>query len=146
MTKKRQQEKILLSLSGEFAVASYLCLQGYVANLTLKNFPGVDIFVFNPRNKSNGAIQVKTILGGKDYFLPENINDADPPFVFVSFKTKDSLPEFFVVPAKRVAELSDWELKTWLEGHPNAKKEQPRMISLSTIREFKGQWQNLGLD
>ena len=146
MAKKRQQEKILLSLSGEFAVASYLCLHGYVASLTLKNYPKVDIFTLNPKNKRTGTIQVKTILGGKDYFLPANISDTDPPFVFVNFETKDSSPQFFVVPAKRVAELSDWELKTWLKGHPNAKKEQPRMISLSSIREFKDQWQNLGLD
>ena len=146
MAKGRQQEKILLGLSGEFAVAGYLFFRGYVANLTLKNYPGVDIFAFNPRNNRNGTIQVKTKLGGRDYFLPENISDADPPFVFVYFEAKDSLPQFFVVPAKRVAELSDWELKTWLEGHPNAKKEQPRMISLSSIREFKDRWQNLGLD
>ncbi|MBA7559740.1 MAG: hypothetical protein GH159_04055 [Dehalococcoidia bacterium] len=143
---KSQQEKILLGLSGEFAVASYLCLQGYVASLTLKNYPKVDIFVFNPRNDRNRAIQVKTKLGGREYFLPENISDTDPSFVFVEFATKDSLPEFFVVSAKRVAEISEWERQSWINAHPNAKKEQPRMISLSRIREFKDQWQNLGLD
>ena len=146
MAIKRQQEKILLGLSGEFAVASYLCLHGYVASLTMKNYPKVDIFVFNPRNNRNGAIQVKTTLGVGGYLLPESISEGDPTFVFVYFEAKDFLLQFFVVSAKRVAELSDWELKTWLEGHPNAKKEQPRTISLSSIREFKDQWQNLGLD
>ncbi len=146
MVKRSQQDKILLGTSGEFTVASYLCLQGYVANLTPNNYPGVDILVSNPRNKRSGAIQVKTKLGGKEYFLPENISDADPPFVFVEFATKDSFPQFFVMAAKRVAEISEWERQSWIEAHPNAKKEQPRMISLDKIREFKDQWQNLGLD
>jgi hypothetical protein len=146
MAKRPQKEKILLGLSGEFAVASYLCLHGYVASLTLKNYPGVDIFAFNPRNDRNGAIQVKTKLGGREYFLPEHISDTDPTFVFVEFATKDSIPEFFIVPAKLVAEISEWERQSWIDTHPNAKKEQPRMISLSGIRKFKDQWQNLGLD
>ena len=149
MAKRSQQDKILLGLSGEFAVASHLCLHGYVANLTPKNYPGVDIFAFNPKNKRNVAIQVKaklTELGGEEYFLPEKINDEDPPFVFVEFTAKDSIPQFFIVPAKHVAEISEWERQSWIKAHPNAKKEQPRMISLHEIREFKDQWQNLGLD
>jgi len=146
MAKRSQQEKILLGLSGEFAVASYLCLQGYVASLTLKNYPGVDIFVFNPKKNKNVAVQVKTKLGGREYFLPEKIDDADPAFVFVTFETIDSLPNFFIVPAKCVAEISEWERQTWIKAHPNAKKEQPRMISISNIREFKDNWKNLGLD
>lgn len=146
MAKRSQQEKILLGLSGEFAVASHLCLHGYVANLTLKNYPGVDIFAFNPKNKRSVAIQVKTKLGGKEYFLPEKINDEDPTFVFVEFVTTNHVPQFFVVSARDVAEISEWERESWIKAHTNAKKEQPRMISLRTIQEFKDQWQNLGLD
>jgi len=149
MVKRSHQEKILLGLSGEFAVASHLCLHGYVANLTPKNYPGVDILAFNPKNKRSVAIQVKaklTELGGEDYFLHEKINDEDPPFVFVEFATKDDVPQFFVVSAKDVAEISERERESYIKAHPDVKKEQPRMISLRTIQEFKDQWQSLGLD
>jgi len=146
MAKGSQQDKIMLALSGEFAVASYLCLHGYVASLTLKNYPKVDIFVFNPRNNRNGSVQVKTKLGGKEYFLPENISETDPTFVFVMFATKESLPQFFVVLAKDVANISERERQVWIKAHPNAKREQPRMISINSIQAFKDKWQNLGLD
>ena len=142
----RQREKILLSLSGEFAVASCLCLHGYVASLTLKNYPGVDIFVFNPRNNRNGAIQVKTTLGVAGYLLPESISEGDPTFVFVYFETRDSSPQFFVVPAKRVAEISEWDRQSYLNTHPNVNREQPRTIDIIDIQEFRDKWQNLGLD
>ena len=146
MAKRSQQEKILLGLSGEFAVASYLCLQGYVASLTLKNYPKVDIFVFNPQNKRNGTIQVKTTLGVVGYLLPESISEGDPTFVFVYFETGDSSPQFFVVPAKRVAEISEWERQSYLNTHPTVKREQPRTIDIVEIQEFRDKWQNLGLD
>jgi hypothetical protein len=142
---KSQQEKVLLSLSGEFAVASFLCLKGCMASLTLKNYPGVDIFVFNPKNNLNVSIQVKTKMRGREYFLPENINNTDPVFVFVTFQSREICPEFFIVPANLVAEISEKERQDWITLHPNAKKEQPRMISIADIQQFKDQWQYLGL-
>jgi hypothetical protein len=142
MAKRSQQDKTLLGLSGEFAVASHLCLCGYVASLTLKNYPGVDIFAFNPKNKRNVSIQVKTKLGGRRYFLPKDISETGPAFVFVLFETKEYPPQFFVVPSKEVVEISKREAR----GFKKPPEEQPRMISITGIREFKDQWQNLGLD
>jgi hypothetical protein len=34
--------KNLITLSGEYFVAGYLCMNGIVASLTLKNYPGAD--------------------------------------------------------------------------------------------------------
>jgi hypothetical protein len=42
-------------------VAGQLCLRGYLASLTLKNYPKVDIFVQNPKNGKQTTLQVKTI-------------------------------------------------------------------------------------
>ena len=146
MAKRAQLDRDLIGLSGEFAVASYLCLKGYVANLTLKNYPKVDIFALNPLNNRPTAIQVKTTLGSKEYFVPKNISEGDPPFVFVYLDTRNSSPQFFVVPAKLVAEISKREMDLYHETHPNVKPNQPSMISLSGISEFKNHWENLGLD
>lgn len=83
---KSALNKTLTALAGEFFVAGQLCLQGYVASLTLKNYPSVDIFCLNPETGKQVAIQVKTKRGGREYFVPENINESDPPFVFVYLK------------------------------------------------------------
>ncbi|MGA3094063.1 MAG: hypothetical protein ABSD79_01590 [Dehalococcoidales bacterium] len=142
----RAIDKNLLCLAGEFGVASNLCLKGYVASLTLKNYPKVDIFAFNPNNGKHNAIQVKTKLGGKEYFLPEHISDEDPSFVFVEFANKNSFPKFYIVPAKAVSKISEKERCDWIDTHPNAKKEQPRMISLNSLSVFIDKWENLRLD
>ena len=70
--------KTLTGLAGEFSVAAKLCLQGFVASLTFKNYPGVDIFCFDPATNRLARVQVKTITGGVDYFLPEHIDPEGP--------------------------------------------------------------------
>lgn len=56
---KSHLDKTLTALAGEYLVAGQLCLRGYVASLTLKNYPGVDIFCLNPSNGRQVAVQVK---------------------------------------------------------------------------------------
>ena len=82
---KPQIKKLLAGLAGEYLVAAHLCLQGYVPSLTFKNYPQVDIFYTNPKNGKNGAVQVKTIRGGKKYFVPEHVDGTRHPFVFVVY-------------------------------------------------------------
>jgi hypothetical protein len=80
---KTHLEKTLTALAGEFLVAGHLYLKGFVASLTLKNYPGVDISGLNPDNGKQVAIQVKTIRGGRSYCVPEGVDKLDNPFVFV---------------------------------------------------------------
>jgi hypothetical protein len=47
---KTHIDNTLTALAGEFLVAGHLCLRGFVASLTLKNYPAVDIFCLNPSN------------------------------------------------------------------------------------------------
>ncbi len=140
-------DKTLVGLAGEFLVAGHLCLKGYVASLTLKNYPGVDIFCLNPRNGRQVAIQVKTIHGhrGGEYFVPENVDALVCPFVFV-FIGPDESVEFFVVPAERVAHISAQERDDYLRAHPKAKREQPRMIRKNSLLDYKDRWDLLGLE
>lgn len=41
-------KKHLIGLTGEYHVAGMMSLKGWVASLTLKNYPFVDIFGLNP--------------------------------------------------------------------------------------------------
>ncbi|MEM3580929.1 MAG: hypothetical protein QXQ64_06680 [Candidatus Bathyarchaeia archaeon] len=140
-----QLEKTLTALAGEFAVASRLCLKGYVASLTLKNFPKADIFCFNPKNGKQVVIQVKTKKGGRNYYVPEDVDKLSSIFVFV-YINEDEKMDFFIAPSKEVAEISEKERQEYIAKHPNVSKKQPRMISTQALQKFKDRWDLLGIE
>ncbi len=142
---KPQEEKVLTSLAGEFLVAGKLCLMGYNSSLTLKNFPKTDIFAFNPKNNKTISIQVKTKRGGKEYFVPEKIDEMNIPFVFVYINNDNSI-SYYVVPSTDVAKISHKQREDYTSKNPHVKKEQPRMIHINTIKEYKDRWDLLGLE
>ena len=137
-------EKNLLSLAGEFAVASQLCLRGYVASLTLKNYPGVDIFVFNPKNEKQITIQVKASTDG--WFNAPKIVNKKSIFVYAHIK-QDKTLEFYIIPAEEVIKIREEELKEYLDSHPNVKKDQPIWLGgQEHFSKFKDKWEILCLD
>jgi hypothetical protein len=141
---KTHLEKTLTALAGEFLVAGHLCLKGFVASLTLKNYPGVDIFCLNPGNRKQVAIQVKTARGHGSYYVPEDVDKLDNPFIFVHIDSDESV-EFYIVPSTDVASLSDKERKDYLQTHPAARREQPRMVNLKNLADYRDRWDLLDL-
>jgi hypothetical protein len=142
---KSQLDKTLTALAGEYLVAGHLCLKGYMASLTLKNYPKVDIFCLNPKTGKQISIQVKTIRHtGNAYYLPEKVSDLDCPFVFVHI-TKANNVEFFIVPCEDVEKLSTEERNSYLAARPTVRREQPRMLSLNKLEPYRDQWERLDL-
>jgi len=128
--------KNLTALSGEYFVAGHLCMSGIVASLTLKNYPGVDIFAYNPANGKRAAIQVKTtrVPRSSGYWIsaPDRIHDEGTPYVFVHLSRKLP-PEFYVVGASALAKLILKEKDYWY-------------VNLRDLEPYKDQWDNLGLN
>lgn len=128
--------KTLTALSGEYFVAGHLCTQGIVASLTLKNYPGVDIFAYNPVTGKHATIQVKTtrVSRSQGYWIsdPNEIRSKGTPFVFV-YLGKNSPPEFYVVGAPELASLIKPEgSRYWY-------------VSIKDLEKYKDQWDRLGL-
>ena len=157
-----QLSKTLVGLAGEFLVAGQLCLRGYVASLTLKNYPGVDIFALNPRTSKQVAIQVKTIKVSPGrrtpataypqgaYFIHESVDEhPDRPFVFVAIASLDQV-DYFIVPGLSVADISERERQQYLDHARSTgrtvSEAQPRMTSLQSLSPFKDRWELLGLE
>ncbi len=140
-----QIEKTLTALAGEFLVAGQLCVRKYLASLTLKNYPKVDIFCLNPRTGKQVSIQVKTKRGGNSYYVPETIEHSDPAFVFVYIGENDHV-RYFVIPAKQVAILSEKERTEYVQSHPKSKREQPRMLNVRSMGGFEDRWDLLELE
>lgn len=128
--------KTLVALSGEYLVAAHLCMQGIVASLTLKNYPGIDIFAYNPDTGKNIAIQVKTtrVHRSSGYWVsdPKKIKSESTPFVFVHL-SKKSPPEFFIVGASDLATLIQPEgNRYWY-------------VKIRDLESYKDQWDRLGI-
>ena len=157
-----QLGKTLVALAGEFLVAGQLCMRGCVASLTLKNYPGVDIFALNPKTGKQVAIQVKTIKVSPGrrapataypqgaYFVPESGHEyPDRPFVFVTITSPDQV-DYFIVPGQSVADISERERQQYFEWARSAgrtvSEAQPRMTSLEALSPFKDRWELLGLE
>ncbi|MFH1365514.1 MAG: hypothetical protein ABIH28_02945, partial [archaeon] len=128
--------------------ASKLCQMGYFASLTLKNYPETDLFVLGKNGKTI-AIQVKTNreenTPNKLLRVPENIRSIKTPFVYVWIKKDESI-DCYIMPSENVANISKKMREDYINSHPNVKKDQPRMISINDMSDFKDRWNLLGLD
>jgi len=89
---KKKIDKHLIGLTGEYFVAGMMSLKGWVASLTLKNYPSVDIFGLDPETDKTINIQVKTTKNAKSYQVGlmrshlDCINDRiTSSFVFVHY-------------------------------------------------------------
>ena len=127
--------KSLIALSGEYFVAAELCRRGIVASLTLKNYPSIDIFIYNPETKLHGAVQVKTtrVHRSSGYWMPNPAEiELTTPFVFVHLH-KNDVPEYFIIRASDLISLVKPEGKQYW------------YVSIKDLLVFKDKWVNLGI-
>ena len=113
-------KKGIVGVAGEFFVAAELSQKGIVATLTLKNTPSIDILATNLDTGCFANIQVKTMsvgnnsgwrLGKKD----EEISSIKNHFyVFVNLKGDDKIPEYIIIPQKKIAEFVYKTHREWL--------------------------------
>ncbi len=140
---KSHIDKLFSSLAGEFGVASELCLRQYVASLTLKNYPGVDLFVLNPRNDKQTTIQVKASTDG--WFNAPKVLPPKGCLVYVSIKEGQRMT-YYVIPNKVVLRIREKNLRECLRKHPAVKKDQPIWLGGEDhFARYRGRWNLLGL-
>ena len=147
---KKNIEKHLIGLTGEYFVAGMMSLKGWVASLTLKNYPSVDIFGLDPETEKTINIQVKTTKNVKSYQIgvmrsqrPEIDSIITCPFVFV-YIDKNNNVDYFILSRNQLIDLI---LSTDDEYYNRPRKEPlkdyPIAINLKDMAEYKNKWQNL---
>ena len=117
MDRRDRLNNTLIGSAGEYFVAGELSRNGVVAALTMSGTDAFDILAVNQTGRQF-AIQVKTtrhekepwLLGKKD----EETRADNAYYVFVRLKGT-GLPEYYVVPAKDVAEAILRKHQKWLE-------------------------------
>ena len=173
MSRKPEIEKLKTGLTGEYLVAGIMQMKGWISSLTLKNYPGVDIF---GRREVDGIvqhadIQVKTTrdntfwVGVKHSDLDSEIEKKiKGPYVLVHLPKEESDDErktqtnlsgidFYILSQKQIIKLirdTDDAYQKKDRGEKKLKDDYSVAILLKRDREllkpFKDQWENLWVE
>lgn len=112
----------IVGIAGEYFVAAELSQRGIVATLTLKNTPRVDVIATNLLTGKVANIQVKTMsvennqgwrLSKKDEESSEIKNFF---YVLVNLKGPSELPEYYIFPHKKLAEILRNDYNQWFQS------------------------------
>jgi hypothetical protein len=138
--------------AGEHFVAAELHRRGAYAVTFAGNMPEIDILASDVDQTRTVAIQVKARQSGtwqttrKDWTarVPEV---ADARFwVFVDLHRRDSPPQYFVVPERRIQKIIDRRHQEWLRNHPGQRRASKRQaIRRTDIEEWRDRWDLLGI-
>jgi hypothetical protein len=129
--------KGLTGIAGEYFVAAELSRRGYMASILLRNNDSIDIHASNPLSGKIYAIQVKTSQSVKNNWplgeKAENFRGDNVFYIFVSFKSIEERPSYYIVPSEVVADYVKNDHKKWLDTP--GKKGQPHKDN--SMRNFK---------
>jgi len=144
-------KKHLIGLTGEYFVAGMMSLKGWVASLTLKNYPSVDIFGLNPVTGKTINIQVKTTRERTSYQIGlrhdqrDEIKDYIPcPYVFVHID-KAIIIRYYILTREQMIELiektdDDYFNRSRLK---EIKIDYPIAIELKHLKPFEDKWDSI---
>lgn len=144
-----QLNKLMTGLAGEYLVAGMMNLKGWVASLTLKNFPGVDIFGKDPKTDQNISVQVKTSREnsfniGINRPQRKVLNDLiKGPFVFVHIDKNNDVT-YYILTRDEVIELINTTDDDYLARKKDKSKEDyPMALWCKDLAPFKDHWDSL---
>jgi len=154
---KPQINKLMTGLAGEYFVAGMMNLKGWIASLTLKNYPGVDIFGMNPDMSNKTVnIQVKSCVGDS-FFIgvkrserPIMKKKIQGPYVFVHFENSEHGKEaitYYILSKSEFITLVNKSDDAYFDGpHPRGpiKEDYPIALSLKKdLRPYQDKWDSL---
>jgi hypothetical protein len=142
----------LTGAAGTYFVAAELSRRGYIATMTIRNAPGIDMMVTNTTSTQTANIQVKTNQGSpKKWILNVNADTliADRLFYVLVNLNGQAVPAFHVVESAIVAEYCRRTHREWLavarrDGSPH--KDSPVREFHDAACVYLNAWDRLGLD
>lgn len=153
----KQVNKLITGMAGEYLVAGQMSLRGWTANLTYKNYPGVDIIGQHDRLGDNtiAKIQVKSSVypsfwvGVKHSQRGQMKTLLKGPYVLVYFSENNGSvePEYYILTKQQMIDIinqsdEDWQAKN---------REKPLSpdytikiyIKRDKLVQFKDKWEHL---
>lgn len=144
-------DKHLIGLTGEYLVAGMMSLKGWVASLTLKNYPSVDIFGLNPKTNETINIQVKTTKNHSSYQVGIRHDQRNQirqiircPYVFVHIDKNDNI-RYFILSKEELINMIELTDNDYF-NQPRIKSIQPNYpiaISIKHLASFENKWDSI---
>jgi hypothetical protein len=138
----------LTGAAGEYFVAAELSLRGWLATVTIKNAPLIDVLAQKPRQGTAVAIQTKTASHGNQFLLNAKceVPSTAPNqwYVFVKLPKESTRPSFYIIPRNVVAGAVYAQHQEWLSrpaqsGEPH--RDNPRRILLAkNLSGYEDEW------
>jgi hypothetical protein len=142
----------LTGVAGEYFVAGELSRRGFIASITMRNSPGIDVLATNLKAKKAVTIQCKTSRSStKGWILSDKAEVFAPKnhfYVFVRLGAATDRPAYHIVPSKVVAKYVATRHRAWLKGKkPNGgqRKDSAMRKFRDTEDKYLEQWDLLGL-
>jgi hypothetical protein len=110
----------ITGVAGEYFVAAELSRRGWIAVLTLKNTPNIDLIATTPDGKRTVNIQVKTrsAANRKGWIFDRGIETIVPGNNFyialVDLQETDSKPDYYIIPKNLLAKWIGKGHRDWL--------------------------------
>ena len=101
-------DRIRTGVAGEFLVAGEISKRGWIATLTAKNTPDVDVLAVRPEGDTSARMQVKTRTPAYKYAFRVakiRLTGARDFVVFVDLGGLDQRPRYWIVPAADAAKM-----------------------------------------
>ena len=155
----KQVDKLITGMAGEYLVAGQMSLRGWTANLTYKNYPGVDIIGQHDRLGDNtiAKIQVKSSefpsfwVGIKHSQRGYMESIIKGPYVLVYFDRKQTPiePQYFILTKRQMIEVINQSDEAW-QAKDREKSLAPDYsikiyIKRDKLVQFKDKWEHLFL-
>jgi len=97
-------------MTGTYLVAAQLSLHGFIATITSRNAPAIDILVYHPETSRTCGIQIKTTATTykKDWTMDNPNKHANLFYVFVILDNSESEKHsFYVINSMDIPKLND---------------------------------------
>jgi Holliday junction resolvase-like predicted endonuclease len=110
----------ITGVAGEYFVAAELSRRGWIATLTLKNTPNIDVIASARNGRRTINIQVKTrsIKNRKGWILNKKIETLVPGknfyIAFVDLKGIEERPDFYLIPRNLFSKWIAKQHRRWL--------------------------------
>jgi hypothetical protein len=110
----------ITGVAGEYFVAAELSRRGWIATLTLKNTPNIDLTATTPDGLRTVNIQVKTrsVKNRKGWVLTKKIETLVPGenfyIAFVDLKGLEVRPDFYLIPRNLFSKWVAEQHSRWL--------------------------------
>lgn len=110
----------ITGVAGEYFVAAELSRRGWIATLTLKNTPNIDVIATTPDGLRTVNIQVKTrsIKNRAGWILTKKIEMLVPGenfyIAFVDLKGHDEKPDYYMIPRSLFSKWIAEQHSQWL--------------------------------